>query len=65
MHRELLGELARLRGQVRAAGANVSKAVGRLYATGQPGGDLEASVRYLVKVAARIDAAAEQARRRL
>jgi hypothetical protein len=56
VYQDLFAELTMLRGEVRMARLNVSNAI----ASGRPGGDLPASVRYLDEVAAKIDAAAER-----
>jgi hypothetical protein len=65
LHREVITELVRIRGQVKMAGRNVNQAVARLNATGAADGDLRSAVGYLLKVAERIDQAAEQTRRRM
>lgn len=65
VHRELLAELTALRGPLRMAVASLGKAVGKPDATGLPGGDPAAARRYLLEVAAKVDAAAERVRRSL
>ena len=62
---QLLAELFMLEDLVRRAGVNVNQAVARFHATGQPAPDLEAAVRYCLRVIRRLDEAAELVRRRL
>jgi Mobilization protein NikA len=63
--REALGELIRSAGLVRRIGVNLNQAVAKLNATGQRSGDLLPYAEESARRAERLDAAAEQIRRRL
>ena len=63
--RELLRELIRASGLVRRIGVNLNQAVAKLNATGQRSGDLLPYAEACLRRAERLDAAAEQIRRRL
>jgi Mobilization protein NikA len=63
--REALAELVRSAGLVRRIGVNLNQAVARLNATGQRSGDLLPYAAESLRRAERLDAAAEQLRRRL
>jgi hypothetical protein len=63
--REALGEFIRAAGLVRRIGVNLNQAVARLNATGQRSGDLLPYAAACQRRAERLDAAAEQIRRRL
>jgi hypothetical protein len=63
--RELLRELVRAAGLVRRIGVNLNQAVARLNATGQRPGELLPYARESVRLAGRLDEAAEQARKAL
>jgi hypothetical protein len=63
--REALRELIRAAGLVRRIGVNLNQAVARLNATGQRSGDLLPYAAESLRRAARLDAAAEQVRKRL
>jgi hypothetical protein len=63
--REALGELIRAAGLVRRIGVNLNQAVARLNATGQRSGDLLPYAVACMRRADRLDAAAEEIRRRL
>ena len=63
--REALAELIRSAGLVRRVGVNLNQAVAKLNATGQPSGDLLPYAAESTRRARRLDAAAEELRRRL
>ncbi len=63
--REALAELIRSAGLVRRAGVNLNQAVAKLNATGQRSGDLLPYAAESTRRARRLDAAAEELRRRL
>lgn len=63
--REALRELVRAAGLVRRIGVNLNQAVARLHATGQRPGDLVPYARESVRLAGRLDEAAEQVRKAL
>jgi hypothetical protein len=63
--REALGEFIRAAGLVRRIGVNLNQAVTRLNATGQRSGDLLPYATACLRRAERLDAAAEEIRRRL
>jgi hypothetical protein len=63
--REALGELIRAAGLVRRIGVNLNQAVAKLNATGQRSGDLLPYAAESLRRAERLDAAAEQVRKRL
>jgi hypothetical protein len=63
--REALAELIRSAGLVRRAGVNLNQAVAKLNATGQRSGDLLPYAADSARRARRLDAAAEELRRRL
>ena len=63
--REALAELIRSAGLVRSVGVNLNQAVAKLNATGQPSGDLLPYAAESTRRARRLDAAAEELRRRL
>jgi hypothetical protein len=63
--REALRELIRSAGLVRRAGANLNQAVAKLNATGQRSGDLLPLAAESVRRARRLDAVAEELRKRL
>ena len=63
--REALAELIRAAGLVRRAGVNLNQAVAKLNATGQPSGDLAPWAAESLRRARRLDAVAEELRRRL
>jgi hypothetical protein len=63
--REALGELVRAAGLVRRIGVNLNQAVAKLNATGQRSGDLLPYAAACLRRAERLDAAAEEIRRRL
>src|SRR5229473_873077 len=63
--REALGEFVRAAGLVRRIGVNLNQAVARLNATGQRSGDLLPYAAESLRRAERLDAAAEDVRRRL
>ena len=63
--REALAELIRSAGLVRRAGVNLNQAVARLNSTGQRSGDLAPYAAESVRIARRLDAAADELRRRL
>jgi hypothetical protein len=63
--REALGELIRAAGLVRRIGVNLNQAVAKLNATGQRSGDLLPYAAACLRRAERLDAAAEEIRRRL
>jgi len=63
--REALGELVRAAGLVRRIGVNLNQAVAKLNATGQCSGDLLPYAMACLRRAERLDAAAEDIRRRL
>jgi hypothetical protein len=63
--REALGELIHAAGLVRRIGVNLNQAVAKLNATGQRSGDLLPYAAESLRRAARLDAAAEEVRRRL
>jgi hypothetical protein len=62
---EALGEFIRAAGLVRRIGVNLNQAVARLHATGQRSGDLLPYAVACLRRADRLDAAAEEIRRRL
>lgn len=62
---EILRELIRIAGLLRRAGTLLNQAVARLNATGSPGPDLVPVVAFLMKVMARADDVAIDAKRRL
>ena len=63
--REALGEFIRAAGLVRRIAVNLNQAVARLHATGQRSGDLLPYAVACLRRAERLDAAAEEIRRRL
>lgn len=63
--REALSELIRSAGLVRRAGVNLNQAVAKLNATGQASGELPLYAADSVRRARRLDAAAEELRKRL
>jgi hypothetical protein len=63
--REALAELIRCAGLVRRAGVNLNQAVAKLNATGQPSGDLLPYAAESIRLARRLDAAADHLRKRL
>ena len=63
--REALGEFIRAAGLVRRIGVNLNQAVAKLNATGQRSGDLLPYAAACLRRAERLDAAAEEIRRRL
>jgi hypothetical protein len=63
--REALGEFVRAAGLMRRIGVNLNQAVAKLNATGQPSGDLLPYAAACLRRAERLDAVAEQIRRRL
>ena len=63
--RSALGELIRSAGLVRRIGVNLNQAVAKLNATGQRSGDLLPYAVESMRRAERLDAAAEQVRKRL
>lgn len=63
--REALAELIRAAGLVRRVGVNLNQAVAKLNATGQPSGDLVPYAAESIRKARRLDAVAEELRRRL
>ena len=63
--REALGEFVRAAGLVRRIGVNLNQAVAKLNATGQRSGDLLPYAVACLRKAERLDAAAEEIRRRL
>lgn len=63
--REALAELIRSAGLVRRAGVNLNQAVAKLNSTGQRSGDLLPYAAESARRARRLDAAAEELRRRL
>jgi hypothetical protein len=63
--REALGELIRAAGLVRRIGVNLNQAVAKLTATGQHSGDLLPYAAESLRRAERLDAAAEEIRKRL
>ena len=63
--RQALSELIRAAGLVRRIGVNLNQAVARLNATGQRSGDLLPYAAESFRRAERLDAAAEELRRRL
>jgi hypothetical protein len=63
--REALGELIRAAGLVRRIGVNLNQAVAKLNATGQRSGDLLLYAAESLRRAERLDAAAEEIRKRL
>jgi len=63
--REALGEFIRAAGLVRRIGVNLNQAVARLNATGQRSGDLLPYAAVCLRRAERLDAAAEEIRRKL
>ena len=63
--RDALAELIRSAGLVRRIGVNLNQAVAKLNATGQRSGDLLPYAAESLRRAERLDAAAEQIRRRL
>jgi Mobilization protein NikA len=63
--REALGEFIRAAGLVRRIGVNLNQAVAKLNATGQRSGDLLPFAAACLRRAERLDAAAEEIRRRL
>jgi hypothetical protein len=63
--REALAELIRSAGLARRAGVNLNQAVAKLNATGQPPGDLLPWAQETMRRAHRLDAAAEEVRKRL
>jgi len=62
---ELLRELVRASGLVRRIGVNLNQAVAKLNATGQRSGDLLPYAAKSIRLAERIDAAAEEVRKAL
>jgi hypothetical protein len=63
--REALGEFIRAAGLMRRIGVNLNQAVARLNATGQHSGDLLPYAAACLCRADRLDAAAEQIRKRI
>jgi|SRR5580693_5643171 hypothetical protein len=63
--REALGEFIRAAGLVRRIGVNLNQAVAKLNATGQRSGDLLPYAAACLRRAERLDAVAEEVRRRL
>jgi len=63
--REALGELIRAAGLIRRIGVNLNQAVAKLNATGQRSGDLLPYAAESLRRVARLDAAAEEVRKRL
>jgi hypothetical protein len=63
--REALTELIRCAGLVRRAGVNLNQAVAKLNATGEPSGELVPYAAESIRRARRLDAVAEELRRRL
>jgi hypothetical protein len=63
--REALVEVMTAAGLVRRVGTNLNQAVAKLNATGQRGEDLVPAAEFCVRVIRRLDAAAEQLRRRV
>jgi hypothetical protein len=63
--REALAEVIRCAGLVRRAGVNLNQAVAKLNATGQRSGDLLPYAAESLRRARRLDAAAEELRKRL
>jgi hypothetical protein len=63
--REALVEVMTAAGLVRRVGTNLNQAVAKLNATGQRGEDLVPAAEFCVRVIRRLDAAAEQLRRRI
>lgn len=63
--RAALGELIRAAGLVRRIGVNLNQAVAKLNATGQRSGDLVPYAVESLRRVERLDAAAEQVRKRL
>jgi hypothetical protein len=63
--RQALGEFIRAAGLVRRIGVNLNQAVAKLNATGQRSGDLLPYAAACLRRAERLDAAAEEIRRRL
>lgn len=63
--REALGEFIRAAGLVRRIGVNLNQAVAKLNATGQRSGDLLPYAAACLRRVERLDAAAEEIRRRL
>jgi hypothetical protein len=63
--REALAELIRSAGLVRRAGVNLNQAVAKLNATGQRSGDLLPYAAESIRIARRLDAAADDVRKRL
>jgi len=63
--RDALGELIRSAGLVRRIGVNLNQAVAKLNATGQRSGDLLPYAAEAARRAERLDAVAEQVRKRL
>ena len=63
--REALAEVIRCAGLVRRAGVNLNQAVAKLNATGQRSGDLLPYAAESIRRARRLDAAAEELRKRL
>jgi hypothetical protein len=63
--REALGEFVRAAGLVRRIGMNLNQAIAKLNATGQRSGDLLPYAAACLRRAERLDAAAEEIRRKL
>lgn len=63
--REALAELIRAAGLVRRIGVNLNQAVAKLNTTGEPSGDLLPYAAESIRRARRLDAVAEELRRRL
>jgi hypothetical protein len=63
--RETLAELIRASGLVRRIGVNLNQAVAKLNATGEPSGELAPYAAESIRRARRLDAVAEELRRRL
>jgi hypothetical protein len=63
--REALAELIRSAGLVRRVGVNLNQAVAKLNSTGQPSADLLPYATESIRRARRLDAAAEELRKRL
>src|ERR1022692_2507499 len=63
--REALAEVIRSAGLVRRAGVNLNQAVAKLNATGEPSGELVPYAAESIRRARRLDAAAEELRKRL